>query len=501
MFFFLQEEPSFVVPFYPQIDSVTAGHGAPIADRETSLTVGPRGPILLQDVQLVEELAHFTRERIPERVVHAKGAGAFGYFEVTNDISQYSAAKVFSSMGKKTPIAIRFSTVGGKSGSADTVRDVRGFAVKFYTEDGIWDLVGNNTPIFFIRDPALFPHFIHTQKTNPQTNLRDTNMFWDFISLRQECTHQTMLLFADRGIPDGYRHMNGYGSHTYKMVNKEGKFVYCKFHFKTDQGVRNLDSKRADEIAGTDPDYSTRDLFNAIADRDYPSWTFYIQVMTPEQAASCKLNPFDMTKVWPHSHYPLIEVGKIVLNRNPENYFAEIEQLAFSPSHMVPGIEPSPDRMLLGRLFAYGDTQRYRLGANYLQLPVNCPYKVRNYQRDGAGCHYNQGAAPNYHPNSFGGPDNDQWAKSLQKPYAVTGDVGRYDTGDEDNFSQATVFYQKTLDKAAQERLIRNIVAHLSDAADFIQERTVRMFSNVDKTLGDRIAEGLKMKRTIKSNL
>ncbi|VEN55345.1 unnamed protein product, partial [Callosobruchus maculatus] len=485
----------------PQADSVTTGHGTPISDKDSSLTVGPRGPILLHDVQMVEELAHFDRERIPERVVHAKGAGAFGYFEVTDDISQYCAAKVFSSIGKKTPIAVRFSTVGGESGSADTVRDPRGFAVKFYTEDGIWDLVGNNTPIFFIRDPVLFPSFIHTQKRNPQTHLKDPNMFWDFISLRPEITHQVMFLFSDRGIPDGYRHMNGYGSHTFKLVNKEGKFVYCKFHYKTDQGIKCIDAKKADELAGTNPDYSIKDLYNAIANKDYPSWTFYIQVMTPEQAASCKFNPFDLTKVWPHSEYPLNKVGKMVLNRNPENYFAEVEQIAFSPGHMVPGIEPSPDKMLLGRIFSYGDTHRHRLGPNYLQLPVNCPYKVKNYQRDGAACYYNQGGQPNYHPNSFGGPENDTWAKSLRKPYSVAGDVSRYDTGDEDNFSQPRVFYQKTLDKAAQDRMIANIVGHLSNAADFIQDRTVKMFSNVDKTLGERLAEGLKTTRTLKSNL
>lgn len=446
-------------------------------------------------------MSHFDRERIPERVVHAKGAGAFGYFEVTHDIRKYSAAKVFDTIGKKTPIAVRFSTVGGESGSADTVRDPRGFAVKFYTEDGIWDLVGNNTPIFFIRDPILFPSFIHTQKRNPQTHLKDANMFWDFMTLRPETTHQCLFLFADRGIPDGYRHMNGYGSHTFKLVNAEGKTVFCKFHYKTNQKIRNLDVKKADELSGTDPDYSIRDLYNAIANGDFPSWTFYIQVMTPEQAQRSSFNPFDLTKVWPHSEYPLIPVGKLVLNRNPQNYFAEVEQIAFSPAHLVPGIEPSPDKMLQGRLFAYGDTHRHRLGANYLQLPVNCPFSVRNYQRDGPQAFNNQGNAPNYHPNSFNGPNSDDRAKILSPPVTVSGEATKYDTWDQDNFSQAKIFYQRTLDASAQARLVSNIVGHLSGAADFIQERAVKVFGQVDATLGQKIADGLKTIKRTRANL
>lgn len=459
------------------------------------MTVGPRGPVLLRDNAFIEEMAHFDRERIPERVVHAKGGGAFGYFEVTHDITKYTAAKVFSGIGKKTPIGVRFSTVGGESGSADTVRDPRGFAVKFYTEDGIWDLVGNNTPVFFIRDPILFPHFIHTQKRNPQTHLKDPNMFWDFVSLRPETTHQIMILFSDRGIPDGFRHMNGYGSHTFKLVNAEGKPIYCKFHYKTKQGVKNLDVKKAEQLSATDPDYSLKDLYNAIANGNYPTWNFSIQVMTYEQAAACKFNPFDVTKVWPHGDYPLIPVGKMVLNRNPENYFAEIEQIAFSPAQMVPGIEPSPDKMLIGRMFSYGDTHRHRLGPNYQQLPVNCPFKVRNYQRDGYAAFNNQGGAPNYHPNSFNGPDSDSRAKALNPPFAVSGEVDRYDTGDQDNYSQASVFYQKTLDKDAKERLVANIVGHLKDATDFIQERTVKNFSQVDASFGQKLAEGLNTHR------
>ncbi|KAL3275580.1 hypothetical protein HHI36_020335 [Cryptolaemus montrouzieri] len=481
--------------------SATAAYGSPLVEKDATLTAGPKGPILLQDIPFVEEIAHFDRERIPERVVHAKGAGAFGYLEITHDITKYTAAKVFSNIGKKTPIAVRFSTVGGESGSADTVRDPRGFAVKFYSEDGIWDLVGNNTPIFFIRDPILFPSFIHTQKRNPQTHLKDVDMFWDFITLRPETTHQVMFLFSDRGIPDGYRHMNGYGSHTFKLVNAEGQWVYCKFHYKTDQGIKNLDVQKAEDLSGTDPDYSIRDLYNAISKGQYPSWTFYIQVMTNEQALKSKFNPFDLTKVWPHSDYPLIPVGKLVLNRNPENYFAEVEQIAFSPAHMIPGIEPSPDKMLLGRLFSYGDTHRHRLGANYLQLPVNCPFKVANYQRDGPQAIHNQGGAPNYHPNSFGGPENDARAKSLSPVFTVSGDAQRYDSGEEDNYSQATVFYRKTLTKEQQDRLVNNIVGHLKGASDFIQLRAVKNFSQVDDSFGKRIADGLQVQKRKQANL
>ncbi|CAG9856040.1 unnamed protein product [Phyllotreta striolata] len=482
-------------------DSVTTSFGNPIGEGAASLTVGVKGPILLQDQIFVDELAHFDRERIPERVVHAKGAGAFGYFEVTNDITKYTAAKVFSQIGKKTPIGVRFSTVGGESGSADTVRDPRGFAVKFYTEDGIWDLVGNNTPIFFIRDPIFFPSFIHTQKRNPQTHLKDPDMFWDFMSLRPETMHQLLFLFADRGIPDGYRGMNGYGSHTFKLVNKDGQVHFCKFHYKTDQGIKNLDVAKADVLAGSDPDYSIRDLYNAIADGNYPTWTFYVQVMTPQQAQNSPFDPFDLTKVWPHNQYPLIKVGKMVLNRNPENYFHEVEQIAFSPAHMVPGIEPSQDRMLQGRLFSYSDTHRHRLGPNYLQLPVNCPFQVRNYQRDGPMNYKNQGAAPNYFPNSFGGPDCDEVAKVLEPKFTVSGEVYRYDTSDSDNFSQAKVFVTKTLSKDAVDRLVSNLVGHLSGASDFIQERQVKHFRAVDKAFGDRIAQGLNTLKRSKANL
>jgi len=479
----------------------TIGSGAPIGVKTATQTVGVHGPVLLQDVNFIDEITHFDRERIPERVVHAKGAGAFGYFEVTHDITKYTSAKVFEQIGKRTPVAIRFSTVGGESGSADTARDPRGFAVKFYTDDGIWDLVGNNTPIFFIRDPIFFPSFIHTQKRNPQTHLKDPDMFWDFISLRPETTHQVMFLFGDRGLPDGYRHMNGYGSHTFKLINDKGETHYVKFHFKTNQGIKNLPVSRADELAGADPDYSIRDLYNSIAKGEFPSWTLKIQIMTEEQAEKVKFNPFDVTKIWPQKEFPLQPLGKMTLDRNPNNYFAEVEQIAFAPSHLVPGIEASQDKMLQGRLFSYADTHRHRLGANYLQLPVNCPFavKVRNYQRDGPGTfNDNQGGAPNYYPNSFEGPQPSQRTVNLQQPYKVAGEVYRYDTGDEDNFSQASTFYNNVLDDAARKRLVSNIAGHLINAQGFIQERAINNFSKVSIEFGKALTEAINLKKSAK---
>lgn len=469
-------------------DALTTGAGIPVADKLNVMTVGPRGPLVVQDVVFTDEMAHFDRERIPERVVHAKGAGAFGYFEVTHDITKYCKAKVFEHVGKRTPIAIRFSTVAGEAGSADTVRDPRGFAMKFYTEEGNWDLVGNNTPIFFIRDAMLFPSFIHSQKRNPQTHLKDADMVWDFWSLRPESLHQVSFLFSDRGIPDGHRHMNGYGSHTFKLVNSCGNAVYCKFHAKTDQGIRNLPVQEAARLASEDPDYGLRDLFNAIANGKYPSWTFYIQVMTFDQAEHFKFNPFDLTKVWPHKEYPLIPVGKLVLNRNPVNYFAEVEQMAFDPSNMPPGIEPSPDKMLQGRLFSYPDTHRHRLGPNYLQIPVNCPYRARvaNYQRDGFMCTTdNQGGAPNYYPNSFTGPEDQP---NLMEAFSsVSGDVQRYNSSNEDNVSQVRDFYTKVLNEQERARLCENIAGHLKDAQAFIQRKAVKNFTDVHPDYGARI--------------
>ncbi|XP_063293962.1 catalase [Pelobates fuscus] len=469
-------------------DGVTTGGGNPISDKGNLLTAGPRGPLLLQDVAFLDEIAHFDRERIPERVVHAKGGGAFGYFEITHDITKYSRAKVFEYVGKRTPIAVRFSTVAGESGSSDTVRDPRGFAVKMYTEEGNWDLTGNNTPIFFIRDAMLFPSFIHSQKRNPQTHLKDPDMVWDYWSLLPQCLHQISFLFSDRGIPDGFRHMNGYGSHTFKLVNAKGEAVYCKFHYKTDQGIRNLTVEDAQRLASEDPDYSIHDLYEAIANGNFPSWTFYIQVMTFQEAEKFKFNPFDLTKIWPHGDYPLIPVGKLVLNRNPTNYFTDVEQLAFDPSNMPPGIEPSPDKMLQGRLISYPDTHRHRLGANYLQLPVNCPYRARvaNYQRDGPMCFSdNQGGAPNYFPNSFSAPESQPCVK--EHKFKLSSDVARYNSTDEDNVSQVRDFYRKVLNEEERKRLCENIAGHLKDAQIFIQNRAVKTFMDVDHEYGSQV--------------
>ncbi|XP_041052886.1 catalase isoform X1 [Carcharodon carcharias] len=462
------------------VDTLTTGAGQPVGDKLNVITAGPRGPLFIQDSVFLDEMAHFDRERIPERVVHAKGAGAFGFFEVTHDISRYCKAKIFHPVGKRTSVSVRFSTVGGEAGSADTVRDPRGFACKFYTEEGNWDLTGNNTPIFFIRDPFLFPSFIHTQKRNPQTHLKDADMTWDFFSLRPETLHQLSFLYSDRGIPDGFRHMNGYGSHTFKLVNDRKEAVYCKFHFKTNQGIKNLSVETARQLASDDPDYSIRDLYNAIATGNCPSWSFYIQVMTFQEAQAHRWNPFDVTKVWPHKDFPLIPVGQMVLNKNPVNYFTDVEQIAFDPSNMPPGIEPSPDKMLQGRLFSYPDTHRHRLGANYLQLPVNCPFKCRvaNYQRDGPMCSTdNQGGAPNYFPNSFSGPETQPLA--IEHSLTLTNDVARYNSSNDDDYSQVTAFYLHVLNADQRRRLCENIAGHLKDAQLFIQNRMVCLLNKV----------------------
>ncbi|XP_011496239.1 PREDICTED: catalase [Ceratosolen solmsi marchali] len=475
------------------IPLLRTGNGVRIANKTSSITVGPRGPILLQDNTLIDEMTHFNRERIPERVVHAKGAGAYGFFEVTHDITRYSKANIFSKIGKKTNIFVRFSTVAGELGSADTVRDPRGFAIKFYTEDGIWDLVGNNTPVFFIKDPLFFPSFIHTQKRNPVTHLKDADMFWDFATLRTEITHQLMILFSDRGIPDGYRHMNGYGSHTFKLVNCNNEVVYCKFHYKTDQGIKNLLDDKATHLASTDPDYAIRDLYNAIECKNYPSWTFYIQVMTIAQSETFKWNPFDITKIWPHADFPLIPVGTLVLNKNPDNYFNHVEQVAFNPAHMVPGIEPSPDKLLQGRLFGYGDAHRHRLGPNHLQLSVNCPFKMINqminYQRDGLMTINNQGSGPNYYPNSFCGPE--QYPAAHQSTFFLSGNADRYEPLNEDDFGQPSIFWRRVLNAEEKKRFVNNLVDHLKYASTFLIERAVCNFTHVDIELGQQLTNRL----------
>ncbi len=384
----------------------TTDAGIPAASDENSLTAGPNGPILLQDHYLIQKMAQFNRERVPERVVHAKGGGAFGRFEVTEDVSDFCKAD-FLQKGKTTEMVIRFSTVAGELGSADTVRDPRGFAMKFYTEHGNYDLVGNNTPVFFIRDPQKFQDFIHSQKRRADTHTRDNNMQWDFWSLSPESAHQVTWLMGDRGIPKTWRQMNGYSSHTYLWENAGGQKFWVKYHFKTDQGIDYWPDGDAKVMAGEDPDFHLRDLHTSIAAGDYPSWTLQMQIMPFEDAADYRFNPFDLTKVWPHGDYPLITVGRMTLDRNPDNYFAQVEQAAFEPANMVPGIGPSPDKMLIGRLFSYPDTHRHRIGTNYLQLPVNQPKSpVNSYNRDGAMRYRNPGD-PVYAPNSFGGPQAD----------------------------------------------------------------------------------------------
>lgn len=470
---------------------LTTAGGVPVSDNQNSLTAGPRGPVVFEDFHLFEKLAHFNRERIPERVVHAKGSGAYGELTVTRDITRYTSAALFSQVGKKTPLFLRFSTVGGEMGSADTERDPRGFAIKFYTEQGVWDLVGNNTPVFFIRDPSKFPDFVHTQKRHPRTHLKDATMQWDFWSLHPESLHQVTILFSDRGIPDGYRYMDGFGSHTFSMVNAAGERSFVKYHFKTKQGIRNLTPGLARELAGSDPDYAQRDLFEAIERGEHPRWSMEIQVMSEAQAAARAENPFDVTKVWPHREFPRMEVGEIVLNRNPQNYFAEVEQAAFAPSAVVPGLGFSPDRLLQGRLFAYADAHRYRLGVNHHQLPVNRSHsEVQHYHRDGAlRADGNGGAAPVYHPNSFDGVTT--LAAVSSPPYANVGPVQRYDhRSDDDYYSQAGALY-RLMNGEQKSLLVSNIVAAMSSVPKGIQLRQIDHFKRADADYGARVERGL----------
>lgn len=482
---------------------LTTSWGAPVDDNNNSLTVGPNGPILLQDTALLDKLAHFDRERIPERVVHAKGAGAHGYFEVTHDITKYCKAKVFSKVGKRTPTFVRFSTVGGERGSADTARDPRGFAVKHYTEEGIWDMVGNNTPIFFVRDPILFPDFIHTQKRNPQTNLKDADAVWDFVTQHPEAIHQFSFLFSDRGTPDGFRHMHGFSSHTYKMVNAKGEQFWVKLHYKTAAGVKNLSASEAGRLEGADPDYATRDLFEHIASGKEAVWNVHAQFIPYEEGLNYRFNIFDVTKVVPHGDYPLQPIGRLVLNRNPQNYFAEVEQSAFAPAHLVPGIEPSPDRMLQGRLFSYVDTHRHRLGPNYLQIPINCPYttKVTNQQRDGvAVVNGNGGASPNYfpntHPKTLSNPA--EVPQAALAPFSSAGVVGRSaQQHANSDFEQPGIFFRQVLSQQERQNLVDNIVGSLSGARKEVQQRMVEIFTRCDVNYGKMVAEGLSKKANL----
>jgi catalase len=471
---------------------LTTAAGRPVGDNQNSLTVGPRGPIVFEDFLLFEKMAVFNRERIPERIVHAKGSGAYGHFTCTNpDMAKYTTAKLFSKAGKTTPTFIRFSTVGGEKGSADTERDPRGFALKFYTEEGNWDMTGNNTPVFFIRDPLKFGDFIHTQKRDPQTNLKSPTMMWDFWSLSPESLHQVTILFSDRGTPDGYRHMDGFSSHTFSLINANDELFYVKYHFKTKQGIKNFTGESAEMMKGKDPDYAQRDLFNAIAKGDFPKWTVSIQVMPEKEAETYHINPFDLTKVWPHGDYPLSEIGELVLDRNPENYFAEVEQAAFEPKNVVQGMGYSPDKMLQARLISYPDAHRYRLGVNYDSLPVNKPQcPVMHYHRDGAmRFDGNFGSAPNYEPNSFGGPkENPEYR---ERPRSIAGSVDRHNHRlDNDYYSQPGNLF-RLMKPEEKKRLISNIVGSLSHAPKNIQERQVGHFMKADPAYGRGVAEGL----------
>ncbi|MFF7709790.1 catalase [Pseudomonas sp. NPDC007930] len=471
---------------------LTTASGAPVADNQNSRSAGPRGPLLLDDFHLIEKLAHFNRENIPERRVHAKGSAAFGTFTVTQDITGYSSAALFSEVGKQTDVLLRFSTVGGERGSADTERDPRGFAVKFYTEEGNWDIVGNNTPVFFIRDPLKFPDFIHTQKRHPQTNLKSAQMMWDFWSHSPEATHQVTILFSDRGIPDGYRFMHGFGSHTYSLISAKGERHWVKWHFKTQQGIKNLAPADAARLAGTDPDYAQRDLFSAIERQDFPKWRVCVQIMSEAQAQAHHENPFDVTKTWSQQEYPLIEVGELELNRNPDNYFAQVEQAAFAPSNMVPGVGLSPDKMLQGRVFAYADAHRYRVGTNHQQLPVNAPRNAANtYQRDGAMAFgSNGGAAPNYEPNSYSYAPK-QAPRYAEPPLALSGAADRWNQRDDkDYFSHAGALFRLMSD-AQRELLINNIAGAMAGVSSEVVQRQLQHFFQADPAYGEGVAKAL----------
>ncbi|MDX6707361.1 MAG: catalase [Solirubrobacteraceae bacterium] len=475
--------------------TTTTDSGIPAASDDYSLTVGPSGPTVLHDAYVVQKMQHFNRERTPERVVHAKGSGAHGFFEVTEDVTQWTNAAFLSEVGKRTPMFARYSTVAGELGSPDTVRDPRGFALKFYTEEGNYDLVGNNTPVFFIRDASKFSDFIHSQKRLPDTGIRSNDMQWDFWTLVPESAHQVTILMSDRGTPRTLRNMNGYSSHTYLWQNAAGERFWVKYHFKTEQGVENLTLAEADALAGADPDFHRRDLWNAIAAGDAPEWRLEMQIMPFDEAASYRYNPFDLTKVWPHADYPPITVGRFVLDRNPENHFAEVEQAAFSVGNLVPGIGPSPDKMLMGRIFSYHDTHLHRIGTNYEQLPINAAKSpVHSYNKDGAMTYRNPGAQPVYAPNSYGGPQADP-AKALPSWWVEAAEIGRYAYEahrDDSDFIQPGILYRDVLSPIDREHLVTNIVAHASaGVSPEVQVRVIDYWTCVDADLGARVASGL----------
>ncbi|WP_019673245.1 catalase [Psychrobacter lutiphocae] len=477
-------------PYAPT--KLTMNNGAPVADNQNSLTAGPRGPLLAQDVWLNEKLGNFVREVIPERRMHAKGSGAYGTFTVTNDITKYTCAKIFSEVGKKTEMFARFSTVAGERGAADAERDIRGFALKFYTEEGNWDLVGNNTPVFFFRDPRQFPDLNKAVKRDPRTNMRSATNNWDFWTLLPEALHQVTIVMSDRGIPKSYRHMHGFGSHTYSFWNKDGERFWVKFHFRTQQGIENLSNEEAAKVVGMDRESHQKDLFESIENGDLPKWKMYVQIMPEEEAEKVPYHPFDLTKVWPKGDYPLIEVGEFELNKNPENYFLHVEQAAFAPSNLVPGIGVSPDKMLQARLFNYADAQRYRVGVNLHQIPVNqprCPFASNH--RDGLGrVDDNYAGRPHYEPNSFS-----QWQEQpeyMEPPLKINGDAHywNYREDDDDYFSQPRALFNLMTDEKKQ-LLFENTAADIASAPDFIKYRHIRNCYWCDPAYGEGVATAM----------
>lgn len=474
---------------------LTTTSGNPIADNQNSLTAGSRGGIMLQDYQLLEKLAHQNKERIPERAVHAKGSAAYGTLEITHDISRYTKANVLQK-GEKTRLFLRFSTVAGEAGAADAERDVRGFAIKFYTKEGNWDLVGNNTPIFFIKDPYKFPDFIHTQKRDPRTHLRSNEAAWDFWSLSPETMHQVTILMSDRGIPASYRHMHGFGSHTYSLINDKNERFWVKFHFKTRQGIKNLTNDEAAQIIAKDRESNQRDLFESIEKGDFPSWDFKIQIMTQDQAKSVKFNPFDLTKTWSHKEFPLIDVGVMTLNENPKNYFNEVEQAAFSPSNIVPGISFSPDKMLQARIFSYPDAQRYRIGTHYAQLSVNRPIsEINTYITGGAMNNgmYELDDKAYYEPNSFGGGKED---RSLLEPdINLEGAMQRHDhrAEDQDYYSQPRALFV-LMNDSQRSQLFSNIAESMASVSEAIKERAIGHFEQISPEYANGVRAALKAK-------
>ncbi|QBL09440.1 catalase [Rheinheimera sp. D18] len=471
---------------------LTTTNGCPVADNQNSMTAGPRGPLLMQDFWFLEKLAHFDREVIPERRMHAKGSGAYGTFTVTHDITKYTKAKLFAEIGKKTEMFARFSTVAGERGAADAERDIRGFALKFYTEEGNWDMVGNNTPVFFMRDPLKFPDLNHAVKRDPRTNLRSAQSNWDFWTLLPEALHQITVVMSDRGIPRSYRHMHGFGSHTFSFINAANERFWVKFHFKCQQGIENLSNAEAEAIIGKDRESHQRDLYEAIERGDFPRWDFKVQIMPEKDAATYRFHPFDLSKVWPHADYPLIDVGTFELNRNPENYFAEVEQAAFNPASIVPGIGFSPDKMLQGRLFSYGDTQRYRLGVNHSHIPVNqprCP--VSSFHRDGAmRVDGNYGSAKAYEPNSLGLWQECPAAK--EPPLELSGAAynWNYRDDDEDYFTQPGNLF-RLMSAEKQQILFNNTAAELTNVDEMVRNRHIRHCLKADPAYGAGIAKAM----------